>query len=282
MEPSPTSATALKSLFDFEAPGPLLRHFFEQEKAHAPALTHAQFAAKLGLSLSLFRMIVGCKRTLTIENIHQIAAGLRLGPAEHEYFEAMVLCHQSQNEFARAHYGRKLTAMRVHRSEARVRYPAKAFTRHWFVPALVVWLIDVHGVQKNGFEGVDAHGLARRFEVSSDDMQDALSDVQKLELFKGLPEGGVSLSLDKLVHAVSTKRYIASVGTEALKRVETHFEDRAALFETCALTLGRVDFEAFVHQFKSLLDAFANVAPGNALDARVYQIFCAAWPVDGA
>lgn len=110
------------------------------------------------------------------------------------------------------------------------------------------------------------------------EMNEALSDIQQLGLFERLPDGGVKLSLNRLVHAGTTKRHIASVGQAAASQVDVRFEERNTLFETCALSLSRLDFENFVVEFKRLVETFGSIEVKAGDEVGVFQLFCAVWP----
>lgn len=131
----------MKAIYQYVDYKTFLKDWFLERKKSPSGFSYAKFSQLAGLgSPNYMKVVIEGKRNLTIANIHQVAAGIRLNFDETQYFEALTLLGQSKTQIEKSYFKRRLRNLKQSK-------PARSFElKHvnligqWYFPAVVVIL----------------------------------------------------------------------------------------------------------------------------------------------
>lgn len=272
------SEGAVAPLTSYSSYRAYLRDLLAAEKRENSAATFVRVGKAFGMSGPALQMIVSGTRNLSIHSVYRIARVLKFTPQEIEYFEALVLHEQAKSEDERAYHESKLNRIRSGVEPAHVRVPSAVMFSRWFVPALLVYLTEVH--EQRGGEGVDCEAIARQFGVPAEDIASILDKLRAAGILSLSPQGRkFHFQPDKLVNSFSQKRFMASLLAEAQKRVETEFTSPTSFFSADTFAIPASTIRSFVLDYKALVQRYMALAPTQEKGVAIMQCAIELFPV---
>ncbi len=262
----------LCSFIDYRA---YLNAVLGSEGRSRAGLSMSKFADALNMSRSALSMVLGGSRDLTIPAIHKFARALRLNSADHSYFEALVLMCQSETPEERSYYDRKLDAERQSRRTHGITTSSRTLVSEWFIPALLVYLIDVSDSPERW------GAIAAKLGVTELHVRNVVAALESegFLAFKG--QGNVHITFNRVVAMISSQQYMKAAMMEAFRQVERHFDSSRHFFATHAFSLQEQDIKAFIEEFKALVDKYIGSTPasGTSQEPVVVQLCAQLFPV---
>lgn len=273
-EQSQQQPAALPDLTEFEDHRAFLTAVLEREAATNPGLSMSHFAKAFGLARSGLSMILAGKRDLTLEAAHRIARALRLDQADHEIFETLVLKTQATSEQDRAYYERRLQRHRAERRTRTISTPSKTLVSEWFVPALLVYLIDVSD------DPASLRDIATRLMLTESQLQQVLDALRAEGFLAYKGKGNLNIAFNRVAAMVSTQRYLKTVFAEGLRQMDRNFEDPLSFFASHCFSLSEADIGHFINDYKALLNKYlSSVCSSGSGRLRVAQANVQFFPV---
>ena len=241
-------------IFGFQSPLDFLEQLLNSEKAHRKDFSLDKMAETLGLSRSALSMVLSGKRNITNSLIHSLARELKFSESEHLYWEALVHFHQAENDTDKIWFQKKLTTVKSERRTTSIRTPAPNLVSAWYVPAILVYLIDLS--QGSASEVVSE--VATKLSLPTELVRNV---IEKLEgdgflQFKG--GGDVHVFFDRISASVSSKRFLKDVMAEANRRIDTDFESRDSFFTSHTFSIEKRLIPEFIQDYKNLLQRYLD------------------------
>ncbi len=249
----------LRDLMEAAAPGP-------------DRIPLSRFAKAFGLSRSHLSMVLSGDRGLSLGNIHGIAHALHLKQSDHERWEALVLFGQAKDDFERNYYRGKLGFTRRPRATSAISTPSRALVAAWYIPALLVYLIDI------GAAEADLAVLAAKLRIDDAALQRTIAALQDEGLLAFRQRGSVHISFNRLTTLVSNKRFLRQVFEEGLRQLDSQFTSDRCFFNGTTFSVAEDDIQQFIADYKVLLDRYITAAPGNGVK-RIVQANIQFFPV---
>ncbi|NRA63025.1 MAG: TIGR02147 family protein [Pseudobacteriovorax sp.] len=265
---------------EYDEPGQFLRHCYELERKGNPKATYEAFSKKIGISLSLLKMLLGGKRNFSTQHVHQIAKALNFAHTEHEYFEAIVHLNQSKTKEETAFYRKRVEKLRDDQDERNLQYlrvPSHLFTSEWYIPSLIVYLIDVENLKEKSVEDINWPAIERKFQLSPAGAKSIVDAIVKTGIIDGVEQQKSYITTDQVAALRSTRRFLKKVAEESIKRLESSYGNKETFFHSHACSLSASAFHNFLGEYKKLLEAY-NEKPDDDR-ASVHQIMMHVWPV---
>lgn len=263
------NSPVLEDYEDFRA---YLHDLMEAAARSPEKISMQRFAQSFGIGRSHLSMVLSGERTLTLKNIHGIARALHMKQSDHEYWEAMVLYGQSKDEMERGYYRSKLIQRRAARNSRSIISASKLLTSQWYVPAILVYLIDI------GTGEVDQDKICARLSLDKDTLKKTIAALEEEGLLSFRGQGDVHISMNRLVSMISNKRYLKTVFEEGFRQLDPNFASNHCLFNGTTFSLCSEDILQFINDYKTLLDRYMSSASGGG-SKKVVQANIQFFPV---
>lgn len=255
-----------------------LREVIRLEQAECWGASVERFATRFGMSRSALTMILNGKRDLTVHSLHRVAQILKLDPADHEYFEALVLLNQAETDFERSYHRRRLetNVCRPARETSPLRSPARSLIANWYVPAVLVYLLDHPCTPEEA-----ARATAARLGVPEAEVSEAIANLEREGFLEFRGKGNVHIAFDRLTASLGSKAFLKGLYQEAIRRLSSQFDAPGAFFTGHTFTLPMARFDELVRDYKELLNR--HIAHGDEAgageDVRVLNACFQVFPV---
>jgi len=257
------------SVFSYTSYRKFLGDYQKEQRVFSPIFNHAKLAKKLGVGASTLKMIQSGARNLTVHHIHTFALGMGLGPKEHDYFEALVLFEQSESAAEKRYYKKRLRDTQE-RSARSTRVNLQDVLREWYIPAILIHLID----SKNQ---LDETKVGIKLGITAARVRETVETLKKLGIVEVHKGRKIHFLLDKFSPHFSKQIYLKKLVPILQQRIESEFHSPQSYFESHTLSLSEAQFRGFLDDYKSLLERYlAQDAEG---ETAVYQLFTSAFPV---
>ena len=257
------------SVFSYTSYRSFLADYQKEQRLHSASMNQAKVAKKLGVGASSLKMILSGARNLTVHNIHTFAAGMGLGPKEHDYFEALVLFEQSESPAEKRYYKRRL-----HQTSEKSAKPARLnlqdVLKEWYIPAVLIHLIDSK-------EPFDETKVGSKLGISPARLRDTVETLKKLGIIEEHKGQKIHFVLDKFAPHFSKQIYLKKLMPVVQQRIEADFHSTASYFETHTLSLTEAQFRGFLEDYKALVERYLSQDASG--ETSVYQLFTSAFPV---
>ena len=257
------------SIFAFLSYRKFIAAYLEEQRNYSPTINQAKLAKKLGVGASSLKMIQSGARNLTVHNIHTFAHGMGLNPSEHEYFEALVHYEQAENAAEKRFYQKRLKTTKEASSKS-TRVNFQDLLKEWYMPAILVHLIDGNGV-------LDADRISQKLGISKARVQETVDTLKKLGVFTENQGGKIHFVMDKFTPHFSKQIYLKKLIPVLQKKIESEFHSPSSYFETHAISLSEAQFRGFLEDHKLLVERY--LSQDTTASTTVYQLFTAAFPV---
>lgn len=252
----------MKDLYSYKDPRAYLRDLFEQEHAHVPGMTLGSFAKKLGFTTSHFSMILDGTRKLSVSHVHKMARKLRFDFEEEQYFEALTLLVQSEDEESIRFYRKRMANLKEGK-KARVDTSAKAPLARWDFPAVLLCLAEIFKSDGTSLSPTQYAQLKKDFGLLPAQADEILKQFQKTQLIQTHKEQRPHTRFNRISQSLVQKQYLKSVFAESIKRVDTHFERSDAAFQSHTFTLSPDDIQELTAEYKQLLAKYLAKREGS-------------------
>lgn len=243
----------MKSIFSYSSVQRYLQDRFQLEKAQGKGVTLAKFASQLGMSGSMFNMIIEGSRKLSVEKAHDIAQAFRMTYEEEEYFEALLLSEQApagQMSF----YRRRLNRLKKSMSVQRVSTSLNFILSQWYLPALLIYLVDIAELQDHGLSQAQYDAIEQKFRIQRKDIDRAISEFRKAGFLTLKTGEKPHIVFSKLTTKIPQKAFIKSAIQESLRRVETDFENSETAFHSHTFSIHQDTIPELVSEYKALIE----------------------------
>lgn len=257
------------SVFSYTSYREFLTAYQLEQREHSAAMNQAKIAKKLGVGASTLKMILSGARNLTVHNIHSFAAAMGLGPKEHDYFEALVLFEQSESAAEKRFYKRRL-AETSEKSAKPARLNLQDVLKEWFIPAVLIHLIDAK-------EPFDEGKVAQKLGVQPVRIRETVETLRKLGIIEEHKGQKIHFVLDKFSPHFSKQIYMRKLMPVLQQRIEAEFHSPTSYFETHTISLTEAQFRGFLEDYKALVEKY--LAQDSVGPTSVYQLFTSAFPV---
>lgn len=257
------------SVFSYSSYRAFLADYQKEQREHTASMNQAIVAKKLGVGASTLKMILSGARNLTVHNIHTFAAGMGLGPKEHDYFEALVLFEQAESPAEKRYYKRRLQET-SEKSAKPARLNLQDVLKEWYIPAVLIHLIDT----KVPFEEAR---VAAKLGLPAVRIRETVDTLKKLGILEEHKGQKIHFVLDKFAPHFSKQIYLKKLMPVVQQRIEAEFHSPASYFETHTISLTEAQFRGFLEDYKALVEKY--LSQDSAGDTSVYQLFTSAFPV---
>ena len=189
-----------------------MKAYYENRKNSPGSFSYKKFS-EIGLNSSpnFAKLVIDGQRNLTIENIHKFAFGMGLSSIEQDYFTAMVLFKQEEDDLCKAYYQRKMNE-----SNPKYSYDTKspvafktANSSVWDKTVTLEIISFANGRQREEVKGEAGRKLSATLEQIENVLDTALSD-------------GILEVHDGLFKLISSKLFISDKWKGQLARRYTH------------------------------------------------------------
>lgn len=270
----------MKNIHKYLSYRQFLKDSFLAEKSSSRGVTLANYAKVFGLGASTFKMIMTGERNLTIANIHAIARAMKMYPAERDYFEALVLWEQSSNRDSKSYYSRRMKSLLTSKSLEHFKVSDRRLLFNSLAPVLLLYLIDIEGVGKEKrLEDINEQTVARKFNISLDEVRSTLIMFNELDLFAIDAEGKFHFAFEKVSHHLDEKKYVINEIEETAKRAEKEFADPNTFFRAFTLTMNVGDLPSLRADLMSLLDSYMAKTLSSDKTKVIEKVVISAFPV---
>ncbi len=244
----------------------------ELERKSGRGTSLRSFADRLGIGLSTFKMVLEGSRNLTVKNIHTVAKSLNLIREEHEYFENLVLRDQSDDREVWQYYNQKLGRLKLDGKTRRLRISSSTVMQNWYMPAFLIYLLDVEDINSNGFNEGCLERAAEIFKVSKASLQQAFDGLLKAGIITETPDHKYHIIFERVNGSLVKQRYLKEVFDECTKRITSEFENPLALFTAHTISLPRTSVKPFYDEYKDLLEKYMSIEGTDRSNAEILQI----------
>jgi uncharacterized protein (TIGR02147 family) len=252
-----------------------LNTVIENECATRPGLSMAAFAKSFGMSRSALSMVLSGDRALSLPFVHRIASALKLDHNDHAYFEILVLKCQSESAEDRAYYERRLSSERSKRQTQAVTSPSRTLVSEWFVPALLVYLIDISDSPER------VPQIAAQLGISTQHVRDVISSLQQEGFLSYKGHGNVHISFNRVAAMITSQQYMKSAFGEANRQLERHFASPQHFFAVHSFSILEGDIKTFIEDYKTLVNKYLASTPSEAekQNLKVVQLTTQLFPI---
>lgn len=233
---------------------------------------------RLGIGLSSFKMILDGSRNLTIRNIHFIALGLNFVAKEREYFESMVLRDQAEDDGLRTYYNGKMKQIRAEQKARRFRTTHSAVMKSWYVPAFLIYLLDVEQININGLDDECFERAAKVFKIAKKTLKEIFSDLTNTGLISQSSDCKYHIVFERVNGSLTKMRYMKEVFAECTRRLNTEFDNPLALFSAQTLSVPTELIPGFYNEMKELIERYMSYDSTGA-NLEILQIGIQAIPL---
>jgi uncharacterized protein (TIGR02147 family) len=249
------TAPVVSDIFGFKSPVAYLIAVIDAERQIRSDFSLVKIAASMGLSRSGLSLILNGRRKIVHNQIHSIARALHLDSSSHEYWESMCMRDLSVSEEDRNWYQARMHRSQEQRVSIGLRSPSQSLAAAWFVPALLVYLIDLAG------SVLSAEDIASRMGLPVDQVKQALESLSNEGFLKWKGSGNIHISFERLAASVSAKRHLKQVYAEGIKRMEHQFDDRNCYFASHAFATSKAQVAELIASYKSMIDRWIASPP---------------------
>lgn len=254
-------------LFEFEDYRAYLNAVILQESSLSGGISMARFAEAFGVSRSALSMLLNGQRDLTVANIHRIATVLRLDQNDHEYFEALVLKCQAQDEGERHYYEIKLQKKHQSVRCQTITTPSKTLISEWFIPAILIYLLDIDDDPEHLYR------IAEGLSISKQHLDAVIESLRQEGYLSYKGKGNVHIAFNRVTHKISSQQYLKAVMHESQKRMDKSFYDEHSHFLAHCFSIPETAIAEFVSEYKALLQKYMASGDGKEeTKRRIMQI----------
>lgn len=262
------------SLFEAKSFRDFLQHYVTQQKENNSGLTQNKIAKKIGLSPSLFQMILDGTRKVTVARTHYMAEKLGFRGTEYDYFINLVFYDQAESSRERSYYREKLQPLKAKGAvQKSVKVPFGSLMSDWWVPALIVCALDRP-------ELLSADILAKHFKVKPEMIRESLKKMENLGILAMPKDGSVHLEIDRLAPLFSKQNFLYKLLPVIREKIETEFQSSKHYFESHTYSMPEEKFQNWIEECKALMEKTINDQdPSENGKNRIYQTFISSFPV---
>lgn len=229
-------------------------------------------------------MLVAGKRQFTIPQIHRIAARLKLSYEEQTYWNALVLRSQATLPEEKSFYERQIASLKATSGKTPSTTPRVAFSTNvpgedWYIPALMVYLLDVAKVQDAPLNPASIQKMANKLGTSEETIRSILKRLEAIGVLRH-KNGSVVLSLDNIKSPISGKRFVRKITEEALGQIKSNYGREDAFFFASAVSLLDHEVVAYRERIKEVSREFSSRPRHDHDGLEVYQFISHLWPVE--
>ena len=246
---------AVSDIFSFQSPLAYLTAVIDLERRTRKDFSLAKIASDMGLSRSGLSLILNGRRRILHTQIHPMARALHLDGSSREHWEAMCLRDLSDCDDDRNWYEAKLRRALEQRLSVGLRTPSQSLAAAWFVPALLVYLIDLAG------STLSPEDIALRMGLPVGEVKSALDSLAQEGFLHWKGAGNVHIAFERLAASVAAKRYLKQVYSEGARRMERHFDDRQCYFASHAFAMSKAHTAQWIASYKSLIERWIAAPP---------------------
>jgi uncharacterized protein (TIGR02147 family) len=254
-----------------------IREHLEHEKKSSPLANWTEYAKKFAMSAASLNLILSGKRNLTVANLNKIARVFRFSQHEHEYFEALVHRDQSDDPASRNYYNSKLRRLKGAKSTKRLRVADKVLLSGWFVPVLLIYLIDFE--KARDLDSIDYKKLALRFNQPEKELQRLVMSFEKQGLLNIDPQDGIHIAFDRVASKLPQKEHVRSVFREMERCLDNQFASSDTFFRALVFTLERARVEEFKSDLMAVMDKYISAPAKEASESLLMQGCLGFYPV---
>lgn len=268
----------MKSVLQYKDSKSFLSDRFFAEKNQGQGITLAKFAKRFDMSGSMFKMILDGQRNLSIQKCHEIGSAFNMSFQEREYFEALVLldsADKSQTSF----YNQRLGKIKKATSSNRRSTSLNAVLSQWFLPGLLLYIVDVLQVEGQSLQEEHLQELSQKFSLSRHALEQAIRILEAANLFQFKANEKPHIVFSKVTSSTPQKAYVKSSIQEGLNRVDKEFDDgKNSVFLNHTLAISPEDLESFTQEYKTLLDKYIEAFDEKSANV-IMQVNLQAFPV---
>jgi uncharacterized protein (TIGR02147 family) len=249
-----------------------LRATFQSLKKSNPGITFVKFAKVLGLSESSLHMILNGERNLTIHMIHKVASGMELSDPDTRLFEAMVLREQAESSEERVFYSRRLKELKLLSKDLRsVRLASQSVISAWYVPALIVYMIDVLDVKNSGLKEESLTKVADALGLPLEEIQKLLKRLHEDGIFTYDSQDRVHFQFDRIASNLPEVQYLRTCFQQAFKRLELQYGKPGSVFLAHSLSLTEDSFKELAAEYSAMMEKFMSLSTSGSQKIKVAQ-----------
>lgn len=265
-------------LFQAESYREYLAAVVEVEKSAGRGASLRILAERFGIGLSTFKMVLDGSRNLTVRNVHRISVALNLTAQEREFFECMVMRDQSEDEDVRAHYARKLRTFQISQKSKRFRVSSSAVLQNWFVPAFLVYLLDVEKIQTRGFSDDVLKRASNALGIPCETLQTTFRKLEKDGILKPVADSKYHIVFERVSGALSKQKFLKDVFEEGLQRLSREFDNPHAHFSAHTVSMPSSMVPRFFDEYKALVEKYMGYDLDGG-EVEILQVCAQAFPV---
>jgi len=172
-----------------------------------------------------------------------------------------VLAGQMDDPLDAEVYRARLGRLRHARSTVSVRTPSAHLVSAWYVPAILVYLIDLAG------DDAPADHLnstiARDLGLPPAQVAEVIEKLAGEGYLQFRGRGNVHVSFDRIAASIATKRFLKDVLREAARRIDADFEYRRNFFTSHTFSVSEGDVASLVRDYEALLDRYVAQKGGE-------------------
>lgn len=270
--PSTTILFAAQNFREF------LAAIVEAEKSGGNGASLRSLAERLGIGLSTFKMVLDGSRNLTIRNIHVIATSLNLVKADREFFESMVLRDQAEEEDVWRYYDERMRQIKIETKANRVRVSDAKVMSAWYVPAFLIYLLDVEQISSRGITDGCFERASKSLSIPAESLRKAFVGLNEAGVIAETPEQCYHIVFERVNATLVKQRYIREVSSECHRRIVKDFDDTRAMFTAHTLSLPTPMIRHFYDEYKQLVEKYMSYS-SDPKDLEVLQVCCQSVPL---
>ena len=271
-----------KTLYEYDSYRAYLRDQFKSEKKSSKKSTSGIFASQLGMSAAAFSMILSGERKLTLEKIHVIARNLNLSEQEQDYFEALVFKEQLKDDpVAVKFYSRRLKQIAKGAPIKRHRTTDKSVVSDWFVPALLIQMIDFERTNNPDLTlaRIDFESLGQRFKTSASQMRKLVASLEKSGLLSINTKDQIHIVFDKVLSQFNQKKHVLEIHRELGLRIRDQFELIDSFNRTFTFSMKKTALPELKSDLIALFEKYMATLSDRPEGNEIYQALVGIFPV---
>lgn len=268
-----------KSIFAFNSYREFLIELFKAERNTAPRTTARSFAEALGMSAAALQMITSGKRNLSPASMVRLIKALRLSPAEASHFETMVSFEQSTDNNEREYFSKKLTQCASERMTEALVLPSGSLIEYWFVPALLVYLLDFVRDHPQGHGAIDFAYLSEKLGVDSKKVENVVNHLFELDVLNIDSKNTLHIRVERIAASIVQRKYLKETLAESARRIDREFENPLCFFNAHTFSIDQYNIKSFIDDYKRLIDKYITLHTKTTPDTKVVQAGIQFFPV---
>ena len=230
-------------------------------------LSRAMVAKRLGLAPSTLSMLLAGKRQITISILHQMASFLGVSDDDLAYLETIALLQRARNPEARAVLHGRLDEVKMKLDSGSVRprhLPLNDISHvaEWFIPGLLVHLIDECGVSERAVDFDELVEHAQKFlracGVPEEKHRGILNTVYDSSLLRITADEKACFVLQDVDNHFACQGFFNSLMKEMQYRIDHEFSTHENLFLHHTFTITKKDYAELQRRYRSLLDEYVG------------------------